>query len=107
MLRRSTAPLSLDKSTLFMVIASTNSTDGRGFPTVTGDPRSLMGFPLKFTCSPGMADAISTGIFGWVDAQPKIATIRKDNKTIRFLLDTILTSSFSLISESSDSLIYK
>jgi len=41
-----------------------------------------------------------------VDAQPKIATIRKDNKTISLLLDTILTSSLSKISEFSDSLIY-
>jgi hypothetical protein len=59
-----------------------------------GVPRSLMGFPLKFACSPGVADAISTGIFGLVVAQPKITTIRKDKIKTKFLLDTIITSSF-------------
>jgi hypothetical protein len=54
-----------------------------------GDPRSLMDFPLKFTCSPEMADAISTGILGPVVAQPKNITVRKLKRKINFLLKTI------------------
>jgi hypothetical protein len=93
-LRRRTEPLSLDKSTLLILIASTSSTDGRGFPTVTGDPRSFSGFPLKFTWSPGWADAISIGIFGWVVAQLKARNIR-ENKRNKIFIETILIPPFN------------
>jgi hypothetical protein len=54
-----------------------------------GEPRSLTGFPLKVTCVPGCDEALSIGIFGCVVAQPKIITIRKHKRIIRFLLDVM------------------
>jgi hypothetical protein len=72
-----------------MVIASTNSTDGRCFPKDMGEPRSFVGFPLKFTWSPGVADALSIGILGWVDAQPKVNIVKIQAKMISVFLAVI------------------
>jgi hypothetical protein len=93
-LRRRTEPLSLDKSTGFMVKASTNPTDGRAFPNVIGDPISFTDFPLKFTWSPGVADARSIGISGLVVAQPKMKSIRMPMKIKEIFLINIKPSPF-------------
>jgi hypothetical protein len=41
-----------------------------------------------------MADAISTGIFGWVDAQLKARNIR-ENKRNKIFIETILIPPFN------------
>jgi hypothetical protein len=86
-LRRRTEPLSLDKSTLFILIASTNSTEGKGFPTERGVPISRMGIPRKFTCPPGWDDAVSTGIFDWVVIQLRAKKGTKNHRTISIFPD--------------------
>jgi len=85
-----------------MFIASTNATDVRDFPTVTGAPRSFSGFPLKFTWSPGVADALSMGILGWVVAQPKIKIKKKLMKITGIFIANISPTPFpfALISSS-------
>jgi hypothetical protein len=92
-LRRRTEPLSFDKFTLFMVIASTNSTEGTGIPTEIGEPRSFKRFPLKVTCVAGSDEALSIGILGCVVAQPKIKTIIEARRSM-ILLEAILIPSF-------------
>jgi hypothetical protein len=77
-----------------MVMASTNSTDGSGFPTDMGDPRSLTAFPLKATWVPGCDDAQSIGILGWLVAQPKVKTMTDSPKMIRTLFKNIKRASF-------------
>jgi hypothetical protein len=105
-LRKRTEPLSFDKFTLFMVIASTNSTEGTGIPTEIGEPRSLRRFPLKVTCVAGWDEALSIGILGWVVAQPKIKKIIETKRNM-ILLEVILIPPFSKFNHPKTQIQYK
>jgi hypothetical protein len=83
-LRSKTEPLSFDRSTSLIVIASTKATDGKGFPIDMGEPRSLREFPLKLTCVPGCDEAVSVGIFGCVVAQPMARNVRENRRNKTF-----------------------
>jgi hypothetical protein len=73
-----------------MVMASTNSTDGNGFPTDIGEPSNFTGFPLKDTCVPGCAEPQSIGILGWVVAHPENENIKKIKGITKFFILPIL-----------------
>jgi len=72
-----------------MVIASVKSTDGKGLPKEMGDPRSLIGLPLRVTPSPGCAVAVSIGVSGRVVAHAKTPNIVKANKIVKPFLYAI------------------
>jgi hypothetical protein len=64
MLRKRICPLSWDRSTSFMVMASTSGTEGKGLPLEIGVPTRASAFPPLDTEVPGFTDALSTGGFG-------------------------------------------
>jgi hypothetical protein len=64
-------------------MASTSSTDGRGFPIEIEEPRSFTGFPLKLTWPPGSADERSKGILDGVVAHPENRTMAENTKRIK------------------------
>jgi len=70
MLRNNTAPFSWDRSTSFIVMASTSFTEGSGCPTETAVPRSLIAAPPRVTVPPGWLEPCSMGICGLMAAHP-------------------------------------
>jgi hypothetical protein len=79
-----------------MLMASTTSTDGRGFPTDIGEPSNFKEFPLKDTCVPGWDEAQSIGILGWGVAQPKVRNTAESAKNTKNLFESIRNTSFFL-----------
>jgi hypothetical protein len=67
--------------------------DGKDIPIEMGEPKSLIGFSLNFTCVAGCDEALSTGILTWGVEQPK-ARNRRKTKSNKILLETILITSF-------------
>ena len=70
MLSKRTEPFCCERSTSFMVMASTKFTEGSGLPTETGEPISLKLASPRVTEDPGSTDPFSTGIFALIDTQP-------------------------------------